>query len=127
MTERTTTDNYTEDATKGVKSETYVHIDAQMAYLGYVTLYANVAEHMFSPDLETLSHAIKALAKDTLEVAELIRATAIDMGINCKVSRPQYADYSDCGGCVGITLVITPPNQTINLLVRSSEATDTHE
>ena len=124
MTEHNTPDNNTENIIKGIKPETDVHIDAQMAHIGHVTLYANIARHMFSPDLETLRHTVGSLAKDTMEVANLIRDTADDMGITCLVSRPQYADYGDCGGCVGITLVISPQNQTLNLLLRASEAAD---
>lgn len=124
MNEHNTPDNNTENVIKGIRPETDVHIDAALVEIGMVTLYASIARHMYSPDLDTLRHTVSSLAKDTMEVANLIRDTADNMGISCHISPPQYADFGDSGGCVGVTIRISPQNQTLNLLLRASEAAD---
>jgi indole-3-glycerol phosphate synthase len=107
-----------------IAPETDVHIDASLAHIGLITLYTNVARHMHSTDIKTLRQAIHSISSDTQEVAEVIRKTAEDMGITCSVSPPQYTDYHDSGGCIGISILVEPKEFTLELLIKAANNAD---
>lgn len=95
---------------------TNVNIDSMLLENGRLCLYCDISDHMLDNTLDTLHDAIKELSLDIQSLAQHIKTTAEDLDATVNISRIQYSNYDPLGGCLGVTVHISPEKLAIKVI-----------